>query len=111
MMVACLVLLSQWQAGMRAGSLAWVTPALIGLGVISVLLMAKGARVGPLLAALLGMAYLGEVLSLVPRSGLTHVSPFLVWCVLLIASGIWLLWKAAEPPVRRRRIYERYARR
>ena len=105
--VACLGLLSWWQADLH---LDWgpATVAPMGLALLAVVLTANSKRHGYWLAALLGLGHLAEILFRLPPGQLLHVQPLLFWSVALTLCAAGLLWASRERRARKP-VYERHS--
>ena len=108
LIVSCVALSSWWQVQARLGSSNSVAILLAGMGVLAVLLTAKGSRLGLWLSLVLSSAYAAGVVLSVPSEYLREVLPLLSWCALATVSCTVLLWSTAERSPRGKPTYERY---
>ena len=95
LLTACTGLLSWWQLELYIG-LGVVTIVMLATGAAAAALAWRSARVGYGLAVVVGLAYMAEILWLTPRSSLLYMQPLLAWALGLIACGAWLLWTSRE---------------
>jgi hypothetical protein len=103
---ACIALLSWWQLELYIG-LGVVTIVMLAAGAGAAVLSWRSTRIGFGLAALVGLAYLAEILWLSPPSTLEYMLPLLGWSAGLIGAGGWLLWSTREKRPKRS-AYERH---
>ena len=108
LIVSCVALSSWWQLQAGLGSSKSVAILLAGIGVLPVLLTAKGSRLGLWLSLALSLGYAAGVVLSVPPEYLREVLPFLSWCALATLSCTVLLWSTGERSPRKKPTYERY---
>lgn len=104
--VACVGLLSWWQATLR-GDLELATVVLLSAGVLAAVLTWRSIRAGYWIAAALGAGYLAEIVLMVEPQRLVLVQPLLAWSVGLLVCSAALLWATRERKATKP-LYERY---
>ena len=107
LIVSCLVLVTWWRLDTALDEQQFVTVAVLGLAVVTVLLVCKRQRAGLWLSMLLGMGHLAGTLLTVPLEQMPLVLPFVAWCFLAIVSSVILLVATRERHAPRP-IYERH---
>ncbi len=108
LIVSCVALSSWWQVQARLGSSNSAAILLAGIGVLAVLLTAKGSRLGLWLSLALTLGYAAGVALSVRPEYLGEVLPLLSWCALATVSCAVLLWSTGERTPKREPTYERY---
>ena len=104
--VACIGLLSWWQATLR-GELELATVVLLMAGLAAVVMTWRSIRAGYWIAGLLGLGYLAEILLMIDPDRLRLVQPLLAWAVGLLACSLALLWTTRERR-QAKPVYERH---
>ena len=108
LIVSCVALSTWWQVQARLGSSKSVAMLLAGMGVLAVLLTAKGRRLGLWLSLVLSLGYAAGVVLSISREYLHEALPFLSWCALAVLACTAVLWSTGDRRPRKKPSYERY---